>query len=270
MGQLERVKTKAPVIGSRILLYGGEGEGKSSLAAQFKDPIFLMGRGETGLLTLMRSGQLPETPYLPGQATNTIDSKFELETSLRALKDEKNDYKTAVLDSWSSFERLYCEYAVETQYKGEWGDKGFASFQKGWDVVTRETEELFDKFIDPLCEKKGMNVIVIAHSTVTQFKNPEDMDYDRFTGSAHKKVWQALKERCDEVWFMNSQVEVIEENKRGKGQGEGTRYLYTRRHAAYDAKSRMGLPPRIQLGKSAAESYAAIMDAMTRQNGKGE
>lgn len=267
MGQLERVKTKAEGLASKICLYGLEAEGKSSLAAQFPKPIFLMGRGETGLLSLLSSGQLKDVAYLPGKTTDALDSWFELTEGLKALMHEKHDYKTVVIDSWSAFERLLTEYLVEKEFKGEWGERGFMSYGKGWAAVQRETAALFDAYLDRLQLEKKMTIIIIAHTAVKTFKNPEDMDYDRYTGSANEKAWQVIKEKCDEVWFMNTCVEVMQDGNRGKGQGEGTRYLFTRRHAAWDAKSRKGLPPKIKLGKSAAESYAAIRAAL---NGKGE
>ena len=50
---------------SRIVVYGTEGIGKTSLGASAPRTIFLMTRGETGLLTLLDSGRIPPTPHFP-------------------------------------------------------------------------------------------------------------------------------------------------------------------------------------------------------------
>ena len=64
-GLLAKIQTTGRNLRPRMVLYGGEGEGKTSLAAQAPKPVFLMSQGETGLETLIASGQLGEVPHLP-------------------------------------------------------------------------------------------------------------------------------------------------------------------------------------------------------------
>ena len=50
---------------SRIVVYGPEGSGKTSLGAPAPKPFFLMSRGETGLLTLLDFGLVRADAALP-------------------------------------------------------------------------------------------------------------------------------------------------------------------------------------------------------------
>jgi hypothetical protein len=47
------------------VVYGPEGTGKTSLGCFAPAPVFLMTRGETGLLTLLAAGRIPPTPHFP-------------------------------------------------------------------------------------------------------------------------------------------------------------------------------------------------------------
>src|SRR5271163_3122172 len=56
---------------SRMILFGAEGSGKTSFAAMPPSTIFLMTRGEDGLITLMASGRLPNAiAHFPEPAQN--------------------------------------------------------------------------------------------------------------------------------------------------------------------------------------------------------
>src|SRR5262249_3104824 len=62
---LSDVVTAGEGLPNRCVLHGVEGIGKTSFGACAPKPIVLMTRGETGLITLLDSGQLPPTPHFP-------------------------------------------------------------------------------------------------------------------------------------------------------------------------------------------------------------
>lgn len=66
------VQTTGAGLPGRYVLYGREGVGKTSMAAQMPKPLFLQMKGETGLETLIDAGQLTETPHLP-EITTWVD-----------------------------------------------------------------------------------------------------------------------------------------------------------------------------------------------------
>src|SRR5262249_53524348 len=86
---------------NRAVFHGVEGVGKTSFGACAPRPIFLMTRGETGLVTLIDSGQVPETAHFPELATWT-----DLLGAIEALTSEAHDYRTLVIDTLNGAERL--------------------------------------------------------------------------------------------------------------------------------------------------------------------
>ena len=64
------IKAGGSGLPSRHVIYGPEGIGKTSLAAAAPLPVFLMSRGETGLLSLIDHSRVPaETPHFPEAMT---------------------------------------------------------------------------------------------------------------------------------------------------------------------------------------------------------
>lgn len=55
--------------------------------------------------------------------------------------------------------------------------------------------------LNDLRETRGMIVIVIAHSKVERFEDPENSAYDRYTPRLHKSATSLLCEWADAVLF---------------------------------------------------------------------
>jgi AAA domain len=239
-----------------------EGSGKTSFAANAPKPVFLMSKGETGLETLIDSGRLPEVPHFP-----EIQVWGDLLSAIEWLTGSEHDYRTVVLDTLNGFERLCFEFVCDREYGGDWGKKGFASYQQGADVSTSEWRLLLNA-LDTLREKKRMAVIGLCHTRVSTFKNPAGADFDRYTPAMHTKLWELTHRWADHVCFVNFYTEVVTDGrpsdapKKGKGKGGQDRVMYTERHAAYDAKNRAGLPEEVDMGDSGAEAWANFLAAM--------
>ena len=56
---LEKITTEAATRGTKTVISGGEGVGKTSTAAYFPDPVFLVAAGEDSLGTLQEAGEIP-------------------------------------------------------------------------------------------------------------------------------------------------------------------------------------------------------------------
>ena len=94
-GMLAKVTAKAPALPSRVYMYAQEKFGKTSWACHAPSPIFVMTEGETGLLSLLESGRVPETPHFPDDAKTW----GELFANCQAVLNEEHNYKTLVLDT---------------------------------------------------------------------------------------------------------------------------------------------------------------------------
>lgn len=250
---LASVKTAGPKLPARIVFHAVEGFGKTSFGAQFPKPLFLQASGETGLETLIDSGQIPETAHLP-----ELTSWDNLREVLRQLRQEPHDYQTLVLDTINGFERLMFEYVCRTEFNGDWGERGFMCYQVGYKTSIPVWREML-RMLDALRTEKKMYILALCHTCAINFKNPEGADFDRYSLNLHEKIFAPTKEWADLILFGNF-VTVVD--KDGKGKGGTERVMYTQRSAALDAKNRHGLPAKIKLGKSAKEAYENFSAAM--------
>lgn len=104
-----------------------------------------------------------------------------------------------------------------------------------------------------------MNIVLLAHSTVKQFKNPEGEDYDRYQVAMNDKAAGVWKQWCDVVLFAKHETATVKDakTKRARGISTGAREMFTCWNAAYDAKNRHNLPEKMPL--SWAEFHEAAL-----------
>lgn len=217
----------APV---KTVLYGPEGIGKSTFAAQFPEPVFIDTEGGTKRLDVAR---LPQP------------------TSWAMLLDEVAEVRkgsvpcgTLVIDTADWAERL-CIQAVCARVKVN-GIEDFG-YGKGYTYVKEEFAKLLDALEEVL--NTGHNVVVLAHAAITKFEQPDAVgNYDRWSMKTSKQVAPLLREWCDMLLFANYKT-VVEKsgsgpNAKNKASG-GRRVLYTTHHPCWDAKNRFGLPDEV-------------------------
>ena len=229
----------------RLFVYGQEGVGKTSLAASAPNPIFV--QTEDGL------GEIDTAKFPLAKSLNDVLN------SLAALRDEPHDFQTAVLDSADWLERLIWDqvcrdFGVRSIEKADGGyGKGYVHALTYWRQVVG--------LLDALRESRGMIVIVIAHSKVERFEDPENSAYDRYTPRLHKAAVSLLCEWADAVLFATKRFRVSKEEGSGfqgdraiatpVGADGGERILRTVGSPACIAKNRYGLPAEIPLSWSA-------------------
>lgn len=256
---LTDITTKGNNLPNRYILHGVEGWGKTSWGAQFPKPIFIQSRGETGLETLIDAGRLPEVPHFPEMQT-----WLDVRGALKMLTDQEHSYKTLVIDTLNGVERLCHEYICNRDFGGNWGDKGFGSYNKGYEVSLPEWQ-MFLQDLDNLRQRKSIIVILLCHTKVKGFKNPEGPDFDRYQPDIHEKTWGLTHKWADVVLFGNFLVATAEDQKtrRAKGVGGTARVIYCQRSAAWDAKNRIGLGESIDLtGESPAGDFSLFHAAV--------
>lgn len=219
----------APV---KVVLYGPEGIGKSTFAAQFPDPVFLDTEGGTKRLNVRR---LPRP------------------TSWAMLLDEVAEVRrgsipcaTLVLDTADWAETL-CIQSICAKAKVD-GLEGFG-YGKGYVYVKEEFGRLLDQLEEIVTG--GRNVVVLAHAAIAKFEQPDAVgNYDRWQMKTTKQVAPLLREWCDMLLFANYKT-VVEKsgsspNAKNKASG-GRRVLYTTHHPCWDAKNRFGLAEELPL-----------------------
>ena len=213
----------------KVVIYGAEGIGKSTFAAQFPDPLFLDTEGGTSSLNIRR--------VKCGQSWEYLLSVVE-----EIIKDP-TICKTVVLDTADWAEGLCTKFVCDKYRKSNIEDFGFG---KGYVYLSDEFSKILS-LLDRLITV-GINAVVIAHGKPRKFELPEEAgQFDRWEMKLTKQVAPLLKEWCDMLLFCNYKTYVVTtENNTKKAQG-GKRVIYTSHHACWDAKNRYGLPDEMDL-----------------------
>lgn len=224
--------TRGPVAQPlRVVLYGTGGVGKSTFAAQAPAPIFLGPEDGSSLLDVARFPQ-PET-------------WSDVLEAVRVLTVEQHSYATLAIDSLDWLEPLCWAHVCAAGRKSSIEDFGYG---KGYVSALEEWRKLIAA-LESLRRARRMHVVAIAHAVVAPYRNPEGDDYDRFQLKLHKSAAGLWSEWCDELLYAGWRTfasKVDQRAARGKGVGS-ERVCYSERRAAFDAKSRHGLPPEMDL-----------------------
>jgi hypothetical protein len=213
----------------KVIIYGPEGIGKSTLAAQFPNPVFIDTEGSTKELDVAR---YPVPTYWSMIIEEAED-----------LLEERN-FSTLVIDTADWAEKLcIAETCSRLNVKGI-EDVGYG---KGYVY-------LYDDFqrVLTVCDKlvaNGINVVFTAHAMMRKFEQPDEMGaYDRWEMKLTKKVAPLLKEWADVVLFCNYKTNVItDQNTKSKKATGGTRMMYSTHHPCWDAKNRYNLPDQMPM-----------------------
>ncbi len=156
MSLLNKIKTGKHPKPPRILEYGTEGIGKSTLASESPEPIFIP--TEDGL------GQIDCASFpLAKTFQDVIDA-------LAALYSEPHDYQSVVIDSIEWLERLVWD-ATSERFGVKNIEKVDGGYSKGYTHCLNEWRQIIDG-LDALRNERGMIVILIAHSKVEKFDDP--------------------------------------------------------------------------------------------------
>ncbi|MDI5952705.1 ATP-binding protein [Streptococcus equi subsp. zooepidemicus] len=217
----------------RVVIYGPEGIGKSSFAAQFPDPLFIDTEGSTDNMDVARMDKPTSYTMLKNQ--------------IAFVKANPTVCKTLVIDTIDWAESLIVDDVCAQHSK-----KGIEDF--GWGNGYTYTKEEMGRFLNMLQEmiEIGINVVLTAHAQMRKFEQPDEMGaYDRWELKLGKKTSSQtaplVKEWADMVLFANYKTVVMtSETKKKKATG-GQRMLYTEHHPAWDAKNRHELPSELPL-----------------------
>ncbi len=215
----------------KVVIYGPEGVGKTTLASRFPDPLFVDTEGGTAHMDVRR-----------------IDRPATWEELLSIVEEvaaTKGICKTLVIDTADWAEQLAITYVCGKYKKAGIEDFGYS---KGYVYLAEEFSRLLaalDKVV-----AAGVHVVVTAHAKMRKFEQPDEMGaYDRWETKLTKQVAPLLKEWCDMLLFCNYKTFVVQSDnvmEKAKVQG-GKRVMYTSHHPCWDAKNRHGLPEELDL-----------------------
>ncbi len=236
---IRKTSDKPPI----IVIYGRGKMGKTTLASEFPDAIFVQTEDGAGDIEVSSFKDEPLTTY------------NEVHEALSALATEDHEFKTLIVDSITQLEPIIWQ---ETCRRNNWDSIEAPGYGKGYieaDVVWRD----FLSACTWLRDRKNMTVILIAHETVETFSDPEREDYSRYKMRLHKRAEAMIRERADVVGFMNMAV-TLDKGKSGKdaakAKGSGQRQLNLAPRPTFEAGNRYSMPEKILINNG--QGYAAL------------
>ncbi|HFR3586835.1 TPA: ATP-binding protein [Streptococcus suis] len=219
----------------RVVIYGPEGIGKSSLAAQFPNPLFIDTEGSTDNMDVARADK-------PTSWTMLMNH-------IAFVKANPTICQTLVIDTIDWAEALALQYICAQHGKSGIEDFGWGA---GYTYLIEEIGRLLDR-LQELVEL-GINVVLTAHAQVKKFTKPDELGgYDRYELKLSNKktetnVSAKVKEWADMVLFLNYKTYIItdDKTKKQKAQG-GQRVMQTTHSPSWDAKNRHNLPEELPM-----------------------
>jgi len=223
----------------KVVIYGTEGIGKSSLASQFPEPLFIDTEGSTDNMDVAR--------------IDKPTSWIMLNNQIAFIKANPTVCKTLVIDTIDWAESLCVDNLCAMH-----GKKGIEDFGYGNGYVYAKEE--MGRFLNKLQDliEIGINVVLTAHAQIRKFELPDEMgSYDKYELKLGKKTSSQtaplVKEWADLLLFCNYKTYLISQEKSTKKKAQGNqRVMYTEHNPAWDAKNRHGLPSELPL------DYASI------------
>ena len=231
----------------KAVIYGPEGIGKSSFAAQAPGALFIDTEGSTVHMDVRR---LP-TPQSWTMLLQEVDY----------VRRTPGLCQTLVIDTADWAERMARDHVCSTHNVKGLEDFGYG---KGYVYLYEAMGQLLNQLTDVV--NVGMNVIITAHAKMRKFEQPDELGaYDRWEMKLMKETPGMIKEWADLVLFATYETYIIKEqgkekSNKGKAQG-GARVMHTTHHPCWDAKNRHGLPDKLPLDFGQIAHLFAIQQA---------
>lgn len=241
ISNLRRIRAIDP---PRCLIYGPPGLGKTTLASEWPDPVFLQVEdGTPGDLELASFGRLT--------------SFDDIMDAIGSLYTEDHEQKTVVLDSLDKLEPLVW---AKVCADNSWQTIETPGYGKGYVSADAYWRDLIEG-MNALRRDKGMGVVYIAHSSIETVNDPMTQAYSRFDIRLHKRAVGIFQDEVDAILFLNQDVSIKSDDPKAKGarvraDGGGNRWLYAAPRPAFVAKNRYGIPDKLMYERG--KGYAAL------------
>lgn len=238
-------------VAQKVVIYGPEGIGKTTLAGQFPDPVFIDTEGGTTNFDLARMDR-------PTSFTMLMEQ-------IKYIKNNPASCKTLVIDTADWAEKLCIEeFCSKKQLTGV-EDMGYG---KGYVYVAEDFGKMLNLLED--VKLKGINIVITAHAQMRKFEQPDELGaYDRWELKLQKKTASLLMEWADIVLFANYETYVVNVDGQGsqkgknKPQGGKKRVMYTEHHPCWDAKNRHGLPEKVLMEYNSISHCIPVINIST-------
>ena len=232
--------TTGPVVqAQKVVIYGPECIGKSTLASLFPNPLFIDVEDGTSKLDIAR---------LP-RPLSWEQFKMELADFYR----DPMGYQTLVIDTADWAERLCTQQICAANNLSALGGQNDYGHSYG---LLKESWAKFLDYLTEIRDRHSINIVLLAHSKTRKWELPEEAGaFDRWELKLEKSTAAHLKEWCTMLLFLNYKTRVTEVDGTKKAVGS-SRVIHATYHPCWDAKNRDGLDDEMPL------DYASIAHAI--------
>ncbi len=225
-------------------IYGVGKIGKTSLAAEYPDPIYLPTDGE----------RTPDGIDVP--TPGVIETFGDLLNVFTELLTEQHDRKTVIIDSLDGLEPLIWSATCERLNISSIEEPGYG---KGYVEADKEWHEYFQAI--SALKANGLAVVQIAHPEIIRFDSPVTDPYSRYTIKLHKRAAALVREKSDIIGFLNYRVSLKEKEIGRKqtvthAEGGKERQIHLVEGAGFIAGNRYSMPDSVTFKKG--NGYAEL------------
>jgi len=247
---LRSAKSDKPPI---VIAYGVDGVGKTSLAAEFPNPVCIQTDGE----------RPPQDVEI--QTFGVAQSYDEILDAIGDLLTQPHAHKTLIIDSLDGVEPLVWRKTIDRIGVKSIEDAGYG---KGYVEADTEWCELLAAL--GCLREAGIAVVLLAHPEIVRFDSPVSDPYSRYNIKLHKRANAIVRERADIVTFINYRASLkiadVGFNKKvTHAEGSGDRQMHFEERPGFVAKNRYSMPPAVLYKKG--DGYTKIASFFPQPTG---
>lgn len=233
----------------KVVVYGGNKVGKSTLGSQIPNALFIDIEGGLDALDVV---------------SVRAKSYKDVMDILAALATEDHEHQGVVLDSLDWMEALLwqavCDHhkVASIELVGGGYGKGYLEATKLWDE--------FLKALDYLRNERGMTILLIAHDVVTKMQPPDGEPYNYSELRLHHRAAGLVKDWADCIAYATEKTGTRKDDlgfnkKHVRAIGTQQRVLIVGKNPAYVSGNRYGMADEVPLSWNAF--VAALSAAVT-------
>lgn len=257
------------------VIYSPPGFGKTTLAAHFEKVIFTITAEEQGIKKAIEHGVVPSTvsnwiveldPVFDGNEIPRESGHpgwIKLTNTIKHFAEEDHDRQTLVLDTTSGAQSLCHQHCASKLYDGNMtAPDGYMNYYEGY---IKAAEEFWQRELLTQVNKavaRGLNVVMLAHSSVKNMPNPSGLPVESHTPDLDKRIWNFTKKAAHAILFMGESFSHTTDKATRKAKATGSeRFIGVGHNTFYEAKNWMNLSEDIEVGTSAKETYNNLKTA---------
>lgn len=221
LAELQKTTQHPPI----IVLHGHEGIGKSTTANGFPAAYWLNLENSTYDFE-------PHMVQVPKTYSELLDH-------LSALAEQQHSFQTLIIDTLDKVEIMMTEFVCASN---GWKSISDPDYGKGYGKRSAEFQNFWAHI--KAVNDRGIAIVIIAHTMITEIKDPILPTYDRHTINIYKTENAFIRREADLVGYcMIETYTQSSDGTRNLATTAGRRVIRVRPHPAYDAKTRKAAMP---------------------------